>query len=760
MQWQPPRRQRSAGRNLHRLIITLACLLLATLDPAQAAAKAASPGMAADANGYVGAGACAGCHQAEHDLWRGSHHDLAMQPATPKTMLGDFDDATFEYFGTTSTFYRKGGTYHVRTDGPDGELTDYPIAYAFGVDPLQQYLIELPGGRLQALSIVWDSRPKDEGGQRWYHLYPDEPIRAGDELHWTGLNQNWNFMCADCHSTNLQKNYDLETDSYATTWNEINVGCEACHGPGQSHVDAVEAEDWGQSFQGFELSLSRGETKAWVIDPETGSPMPAEAGPDTQPELEVCAQCHSRRATQFHGARPEDGLFDHFLPSLLEEGLYHVDGQVANEVYVYGSFLQSAMYHAGVTCSDCHNPHSLERRAEGNALCAQCHQASTFDTVEHHGHPMESQGAECVNCHMPADTFMGVDERQAHSFRVPRPDLSVTLGVPNVCTDCHQDRDAQWAADVLEERHGTPAAPHFASALHAGRYGGPQAEQKLAQLIQDTTQPAIARATAVSLLPRYLSQQSLTVLQRASRTDDPLVALGAAQALTGIPEQYRPMFGIPGLYDVHRIPRSLVASNLQARTLPPNQPEVSHRHGEAMDDYIRSQQNNADRPESLVNLAGLYGQRGQFGQAERYYRLAIERAPYYTPAYVNLADLLRARGRDMEGQQVLASALSQVHDPAPIHHSLGLLLVRRQQLDEAVDYLRRAADSSTAPARYTYVYAVALDSAGNTKTAVRVLEAATQRYPGNPDILSALMSYHQKLGQMEQAERYRVQLGR
>lgn len=737
-------------------LIVLTCLLFAVMMPAYSASEthAAAPGMAGDNHGYVGAATCAGCHESEHNLWQGSHHDLAMQPATSESVVGDFSGATFDYFGTTSTFYRKDDNYYVRTDGPDGELSEFPIAYTFGVEPLQQYLIEIPGGRLQALSIVWDSRPKTDGGQRWYHLYPDEPIRAGDELHWTGLNQNWNFMCADCHSTNLRKNYDVQSDTYATTWNEIDVGCEACHGPGQQHIEAMKAEDWGQPFNGFKLTLSRAEPKAWAINPQTGSPHPATAGPAVQPELEVCAQCHSRRATQFHGARPEDGLFEHFLPSLLSEELYHVDGQVANEVYVYGSFVQSAMYHAGVTCSDCHNPHSLERKAEGNALCGQCHLPATFDTEAHHGHSEDSAGTECVNCHMPASTFMGVDVRQAHSFRIPRPDLSISLGVPNVCTDCHSDQGPEWAAESLRERHGPPPGGHFADAIHAGRYGGSQAEQKLAQLIRDQTQPAIARATAAALLPRYLTQQSVPVLQQASQTMDPLMALGVAQGLTDIPEQYRAIFGIPGLYDEHRIPRSLTASNLSEGTLPPNQADVGRRHASALEEYIQSQKNNADRPESLVNLAGIYGQRGAFERAETYFRLAVERAPWYTPAHVNLADLLRALGRDTEGRELLENALGQVDDPAPIEHSLGLLLVRQQRLDEAIEYLGRAAGSDTATARYVYVYAVALDSQGQTAIAITELESATKQYPANPEILSALVSLLRKQGQTERAARY------
>src|SRR5688572_1418652 len=119
---------------------------------------------------YVGAPACAECHVAVAEAWRGSHHDLAMQEATVATVLGDFDDAVFEHAGVTSTFFRRDGKLLARTDGPDGALHDYEIAYTFGVEPLQQYLIGFPGGRYQALGIAWDSRPREQGGQRWFHL--------------------------------------------------------------------------------------------------------------------------------------------------------------------------------------------------------------------------------------------------------------------------------------------------------------------------------------------------------------------------------------------------------------------------------------------------------------------------------------------------------------------------------------------------------------------------------------------------------------
>ncbi len=156
---------------------------------------------------YIGRDACATCHAAQTESWQGSHHDLAMQVATEGTVLGDFDDAGFTHFDQVSTFFRRDGKFLVRTEGPGGDLRDFEIAFTFGVDPLQQYLIELPGGRLQALSICWDTRPREAGGQRWFHLYPDENVDHDDELHWTGPNQNWNFMCAECHSTALKKNF-------------------------------------------------------------------------------------------------------------------------------------------------------------------------------------------------------------------------------------------------------------------------------------------------------------------------------------------------------------------------------------------------------------------------------------------------------------------------------------------------------------------------------------------------------------------------
>jgi cytochrome c553 len=304
---------------------------------------------------FVGGQVCAGCHAAETERWAGSHHALAMQKATPATVLGDFADAKLGHFGVVTSFSRSGDRFVVRADGPDGALHDYEIAYTFGVYPLQQYLIALPGGRLQALGIAWDSRAKEQGGQRWFHLYPAQRLPAGDRLHWTGRDQTWNYMCTDCHSTDLRKSYDLATNEYATTWTDVDVSCEACHGPGSRHVA------WAQSHagtasnagapglsetdrQGLTNWLKATDTGHWEMNPDTGIARRTE--PLASAELDTCAACHSRRRVITKDAVPGTPFLDSYAPAYLEPGLYNADGQIDGEVFEYGSFVQSRMFQA------------------------------------------------------------------------------------------------------------------------------------------------------------------------------------------------------------------------------------------------------------------------------------------------------------------------------------------------------------------------------------------------------------------------------
>jgi predicted CXXCH cytochrome family protein len=712
---------------------------------------------------YVGAQACAGCHGTQLEAWKASHHALAMQTTTEATVLGDFAGAHLEHFGVTATFFRDGDKFMVRTDSSDGALDDYPIAYTFGVYPLQQYLIAFSGGRLQALGIAWDSRPKGQGGQRWFHLYSDQQLQPGDPLHWTGRDQTWNYQCANCHSTNLQKNYDLAANTYATSWTDIDVSCEACHGPGSRHVawansgEKAKPTD-GSGGMGLTNWLKPTDHGHWEMNPATGIAQRTEKLASA--EIDTCAACHSRRKVIANKPIPGKPYLDGYLPALLEPGLYHVDGQIDGEVYEYGSFLQSRMYQAGVTCSDCHDPHSAKLRAEGNALCGQCHMPAKFDTAEHHHHQPGSAGAQCVNCHMPTKNFMIVDARRDHSIRVPRPDLSISLGTPNACTRCHAGRSAEWAAQAVVTSYpkGRHTTPDYGTALHAGRVGVVDAEQQLDRLILDQSQPAIARASALPLLAPYTTPASEPAIKAAIVDANPLVRSAAPRAVSASPPTALIQAVAPLLSDPVRAVRIEAARALAGTDLLALTPEQQTAFVKAVTEYVAAETVDADRPEAHLNLGLLEMRRRELSKADSEYRMALRLDAAFVPAMVNLADLDRARGMDQQGAELLRKAMAIEPKNADVAHSLGLFLVRQHDYAGALDMLRRANELAPDSARYALVYAVALNSTGAAADALALLERTHQQHPTDQDVLTALVSIEQDQGDFAKAVRYAREL--
>ncbi len=700
---------------------------------------------------FVGRGACARCHAEEDARWRGSHHDRAMEEATEKTVLGNFDNATFTHYGVTSTFFKRDGKFFVRTDGPDGKLHEYPIAYTFGVYPLQQYLIPFPGGRYQALNVCWDTRPAKEGGQRWFHLYPNEEVAHGDPLHWTGPYQNWNFMCAECHSTNVKKDYSATTNTYDTTWSEIDVSCEACHGPGSAHVAWGEAVRAGRARKGdpdkgLAVALGERAKAVWEFDMKTG--IAKRSRPRTsQAEIETCARCHARRSVVAADYVYGQPIMQTHRPALLTEGLYFADGQVQDEDYEYGSFLQSKMFLAGVTCSDCHNPHDLKVPVSADRVCSRCHLPEKFDTPAHHFHKGTSAGASCTACHMPTRNYMVVHARHDHSMRVPRPDLSVSLGTPNACNQCHRDRSSQWAADAARRFWGDRArrTPQYGETIHAGREELPGAGAALAGFVEDSSKPAIRRATAVSLLRSNAAPGSRAAIERALADPDPLVRDGALTAAEALEPRERLALVSRLLKDPIRTVRIDAARALV--TVPKEAMSSSERaeFEAALAEYVKSQLVDADRAEAHLNLAAVYADQREFGRAESEYRTALALMPAIAGTYVNFADLYRLEGRDDEAERILRQGLAAAPPDPGVHHALGLTLVRRKRMAEALRELELAATLPPERPHYSYVYGVALDSVGQTDRALAVLAAASARHPENRELLFALASYSAKV---------------
>ena len=721
----------------------------------------------APAPAFVGSEACAGCHQAETALWKDSQHKHAMQHASAATILGNFDDAGFDYFGVHSRFFKKDNKFFVETDGPDGKLATFEVKYTFGVEPLQQYLIEFPDGRIQALSIAWDSRPRDQGGQRWFHLHPNEEIKHDDILHWTKLNQNWNFMCAECHSTGVQKNYDATNDRFHSTWTEISVGCEACHGKGSRHVSWARSQrSWfgkdEDPRKGLAVFLNERDGVTWQPDPKTGNPQRGAAPAVTRREVETCGLCHARRGEFSEDWIPGQPLSDTHAVSLLARGLYHADGQMLDEVYNYGSFKQSKMFAAGVTCSDCHEPHAAKLRASGDGVCLQCHAADKYEVASHTRHEGVTPAVACASCHMPVSTYMVIDQRHDHSLRIPRPDLSVKLGTPNACNSCHADKSAQWAADTIEQWHG-PARKGFqtyAEAFHASWSDRSDAAALLAVVAASPTTPAIARATALSELHSRVSPANIELARKSLADVDPVVRIAALEMLDGLPgDRIWPLVS-PLLSDPSRGVRIRAASVLAVVPVA-NQPAPDREAFErAAAEFIAAQRFNADRPEARSMLGNFYALRGLTADAENEYKAGLRLSPQYAPAAINLADLYRQLGRDGDAESVLRTAIASSRQDAGLHHALGLTLTRQKRPDDALAEFRTATEIEPDRSRYAYVYAVALHSSRRIDESMKVLKESLARHPDDRETMLALVTFSRDAGDIGAALEYAERLSR
>ena len=748
---------------LGALVIAAAVIGFYLLDGAGSAWSARD----ASAATFVGSETCAGCHQAQAKQWHSSQHKHAMDHASEKTVLGDFTDASFDYYGVRSRFFRKDDKYLVETDGPDGKLAVFEVKYTFGIDPLQQYLVEFPDGRLQALSIAWDSRSKDEGGQHWFHLYPNENIKHDDILHWTKLNQNWNFMCSECHSTGVRKNYDAANDRYNTTWAEISVGCEACHGQGSHHVAWARDQGRWWSFgkhedrsKGLAVHFDERSDVRWRQDPRTGNPQRNVAPGTLRKEVETCGLCHARRAEFSEDWVPGRWLSDTHAVSELGRGLYYQDGQMLDEVYNYGSFKQSRMFAAGVTCSDCHDPHSAKLKESGDGVCLQCHSSDKYATATHNHHDDAKTPIACASCHMPAHTYMVIDTRHDHSFRVPRPDLTAKLGTPNACANCHKDKSAEWAAAAIESWYGPDRRgfQKYAEAFHGAWSDQPDAATLLAAVAADRNTPAFARASALTDLAPSLSPSNGNLAREGLLDPDPMVRIGALDMLENVPAS--PIWPLvsPLLTDPSRGVR-IRAASLLAAVPTANQPAADRQKFEsAAAEFVGAQRFNADRPESLSALGSFFAKRARSADAEAEYKAALRLSPQYIPAAINLSDLYRSLGRDSDSEKALRTAIAAAPPDPGLHYSLGLALVRLKRADEALAELRKATELDPGQARYAYVYAVAQHSAGLGNEAMATLKENLARHPNDRDTILALIGFSRESGDINSALDYAERL--
>ena len=701
---------------------------------------------------FTGGKACVECHQKEYRLWKGSDHDNAMAVATDSTVEGDFNNAVFTYGGKQAKFYKRDGKFYVFTEGPGGTAKEFQITHTFGIHPLQQYLIPFENGKYQCLPIAWNTLQK-----KWFHMagmvYKPEDLKPDNWLYWTNQAQNWNSMCAECHSTNLQKNFDLATKSYHTTWVDININCEACHGPGSAHIE-------------------------WARLPEMGRPQDNNAGLvvktskiSSRQYVESCAPCHARRSSFGPYDHSHSEFSNYAAPQLPTTPAYHIDGQFKDEDYEYASFTQSKMYMKDVRCGDCHDAHSLKRKFEGNALCLQCHKADDYNGFNHHFHKQKGEtgtsfvnkrgerlgpgdGSLCRDCHMPGQYYMGVDKRFDHSLRIPRPDLSIKLGTPNACINCHDDKTNEWALQFINKWYGEKKKPHYGTILADAFAGKAGADSGLLKIINSNLYPEIIRATAIGYLAAYQSPKAREAVQRALNDPDPLLRRSAAENIETADSATLFRSLAPLLNDPIRSVRMEAANQLITfRKSTFN--EIQYKAFlKDLDEYRQSQEYVADFPSARYNLGNYYMKLNDINKAEENYREALTIDNLFFPAKNNLAMIYYREGKTDQAIVLFKDMIANNPGVTEGYYYLALVYGEMKRYDEAIALLETASGKSAAHARIFYNLGLLYQMTGQLGKSESTLAKGVTMEPQNYDLLYALCTFYLQQKQNAKAAVY------
>ena len=571
-------------------------------------------------------------------------------------------------------------------------------------------------------------------------------MNTNDTLYWGKRYYNWNFSCADCHSTNINKNYSETTNSYHTTWSAINVGCQACHGPGKDHIAWATAKLNNQTNNGLQINYSTMNNKQFV---------------------ETCAFCHARRHPIITAPQIGTPLLDNYVPEILRDNVYYPDGSIEDEDYEYGSFIQSKMYKNGVVCTDCHNPHTALIKVNNNGLCTQCHNtnpplqrfptliAKNYDTPDHTHHLMNSPGSACISCHMPTRTYMNVDVRRDHYFRIPRPDLTIKYGIPNACNLCHKDKSPQWAEQAIEKWYGKVDTNNdYTDLIVDGRERQPQAEQQLIHLANDNSQSNIVRATIAYLLHDYHSSESEQELITLSKANDPLIRMNAVDSLENLPDDQKISALIPLLSDPILAVRIEAARILAA--VPPNLLNSSQQilFNKTLAEYKSSQQSVIDTSEANLNLAELAEAQNNHASAEKYYLHSLQLNANFYPATQNLAMLYNSEGQNDKAEKILDQGIAHNKDQGELYYSLGLLLAEENKFDQSAIAFNSATKLMPHYAKSFYNYGLVLQHLNKYNDAEIELLKSYELNSSDPDTLYALVVLYSQMQLWDKAQNY------
>lgn len=706
----------------------------------------------ASAATYAGSNTCQSCHAAAYNDFLKSDHVKAMDSATDKTVKANFNNSSFNYFGNVTTFYKKGNRFFASTIDTSGAAKEFEIAYTFGYTPLQQYVVNFDDGRKQVLPFCWDTRPADAGGQRWFHLYGNEDIKPTDELFWQHYNQNWNYMCADCHTTGLKQNFDIEANTFKTTYAAMGVNCESCHGPASKHLAWTKNKSSKDLYKGFVFSLKE-DNVSWVMNKETG--IAARTTPKQHDlQVQTCARCHSRSIPTTDEYSFGHAIMWSHIPDNAGPEAFYIDGQQKEEDYEHASFLQSKMYAAGVTCSNCHNAHSGALIQPGNLLCGQCHSPEKFDQPSHTHHQVNTTGASCVSCHMPGKNYMQIDYRVDHSIRIPRPDLGATIGSPDACTQCHNNENKQNIIAAFNTWYGTqlPQKPaHYGSILHAIRAYKDSAYIQYNKLLTAAQYPDIMKATSFRYAAQYPTAGVIQEIQKNLESPNELLKYRALENLGNFPADQVSTYLMPLLQDAAptiRMEAARILASVQGQLTGVNKTAFD----QAIAAYIKEQKTMGSRPEACLNLGVIYTQLGQYQEAEKYYVMGLKRYPNFQALYLNIADLYRAVKNEDNSKLYLDAGIEKFPSNAGLRQALGYWYIRKNKVDEGIASIKKAYEIDKNDAEFVYSYAIGLYSTAHKQEGIQLLKQFLAAHPNDPTILNALISIYQ--GEKQDASTY------
>jgi predicted CXXCH cytochrome family protein len=660
---------------------------------------------------YVGDDKCKSCHLKQWNDWEHSDHFKAMLPANDSTVKGNFNNVFLNADGVSSRFFKRDSSFFINTEGPDGKNHDYRVLYTFGHYPLQQYLVEFPGGRMQVPRVTWNSKAK-----KWFHQYAGETISHKDWLHWTRDAQNWNTMCAGCHSTNLQKNYNINQDNYQTTFTNINVGCESCHGPGQFHIHYINNDyKAGKKVEGHYTHTLKDQAK----------------------QLTTCSPCHSVKSDISSQLITSGELLDNFIPQLPTTERFYSDGQIKEEDYIWASFMQSKMMRRGVTCNSCHNSHTGKILLSTNQLCLQCHN-KTYDSPSHHFHQMNTLQADCKSCHMPGRVYMGNDLRHDHSFRVPRPDLSVEFGVPNACTGCHTNKSNEWAMEATNKWWGTTRKYHFSEDLIPGSKTDRNSEAHLLKLVNDTATASIVKATALFYLGSVLTESSMRSILKELQSADALLRYYALRSLANFsPEQW--MESVAPLFSdkvrAVRIAAADLFTSIPSQQIPAQHARAFANANEELKQYLLYQ---ADFADGNVLIADHYLKLEDYENAQKFYLRALKKDSLLNYARLNLSLTYNVLRKNSEALKMLKTAADISPGNDRIFYNLGLLNIEMKDTTAALKNFEKAVQLSSQNPRLYYNYGLLLHIKKHSKKATEILQKGLTISPSDHDLQIAL----------------------